>query len=156
MINEHNSNGDIMEENNEFLLYLYKITDMGITSMKTLVDIIKDKDNKIINLLYEELNEYKDSLEKVKAIMKTRDLKKPSDEILRDLGVSANMHMELMKDNSDARIAEMLINGYTMGIIELKKNIEKYESNITPEERKIAEEISKYQNKNLKKLKKYL
>lgn len=156
MINEHNSNGDIMEENNEFLLYLYKITDMGITSMKTLVDIIKDKDNKIINLLYEELNEYKDSLEKVKAIMKTRDLKKPSDEILRDLGVSANMHMELMKDNSDARIAEMLINGYTMGIIELKKNIEKYESNITLEERKIAEEISKYQNKNLKKLKKYL
>lgn len=145
-----------MEENNEFLLYLYKITDMGITSMKTLVDIIKDKDNKIINLLYEELNEYKDSLEKVKAIMKTRGLKKPSDEILRDLGVSANMHMELMKDNSDARIAEMLINGYTMGIIELKKNIEKYESNITPEERKIAEEISKYQNKNLKKLKKYL
>ena len=145
-----------MESNNEFLLYLYKITDMGYKSTKTLVDIIKDKENKIITLLYEELDEYETSLNKVKKLLEERKIKQPMNGILLDISTNAAMHMELMNDNSDVKIAEMLIQGYTMGNIELKKNCNKYKDTMTPEEAKLADEINKYQSKNIKKLKKHL
>jgi hypothetical protein len=64
--------------------------------------------------------------------------------------------MELMADNSDVRIAEMLIQGYTMGNLELKKKYNKYKESITSEEEDIVDEIKKIQDKNIKKLKKYL
>ena len=34
--------------------------------------------------------------------------------------------MEFMKDNSDAKIADILIRGFTMGNIDIDKQIEKY------------------------------
>ena len=34
--------------------------------------------------------------------------------------------MEVLKDNSDSRIAGMLIQGLTMGVINITKNIDKY------------------------------
>ena len=59
-----------MTERNEFITYLYEICDMGVRSTKTLVDIIKDKENKIINLLNDELDEYEVLLKRVKKLLK--------------------------------------------------------------------------------------
>ena len=64
--------------------------------------------------------------------------------------------MEIMKDNSDTKLAEMLIQGYTMGNLELKKKYNKYKTIMTKEEKDIADRIKMIQDKNIKKLKKYL
>ena len=145
-----------MTERNEFITYLYEICDMGVRSTKTLVDIIKDKENKIINLLNDELDEYEVLLKRVKKLLKSQGIKEPNPGILQNIGINASMHMELMADNSDVRIAEMLIQGYTMGNLELKKKYNKYKESITSEEEDIVDEIKKIQDKNIKILKKYL
>ena len=64
-----------MTERNEFITYLYEICDMGVISTKTLVDIIKDKENKIINLLNDELDEYEVLLKRVKKLLKSQGIK---------------------------------------------------------------------------------
>lgn len=145
-----------MNEQNKFLLYLYKITDMGCKSTKTLVGILENKENKIINLLNDELAEYEKAFKDVKALIKARGIKEPTPGILEDIGISASMHMEIMTDNSDVRVAEMLIQGYTMGNLELTKKYNKYKKSITREEQEIVDFIKSFQDKNIKKLKKYI
>ena len=105
-------------EKNEFILYLYKITDMGVKSTKTLLDILKNKENKILPILDDELDEYNKAYQEVKELMKKRGIEEPNFGLLQNLGVSASMHLELMQDNSDTRIANMLIQGYTLGNLE--------------------------------------
>lgn len=143
-------------EKNEFILYLYKITDMGVKSTKTLLDILKNKDNKILPILDDELDEYNKAYQEVKELMKKRGIEEPNFGILQNLGVSASMHLELMQDNSDTRIANMLIQGYTMGNLELEKQYKKYKKELSEEENKIVDYIKEIQDENIKKLKTYL
>jgi predicted RND superfamily exporter protein len=143
-------------EKNEFILYLYKITDMGVKSTKTLLDILKNKENKILPILDDELDEYNKAYQEVKELMKKRGIEEPNFGILQNLGVSASMHLELMQDNSDTRIANMLIQGYTMGNLELEKQYKKYKKELSEEENKIVDYIKEIQDENIKKLKTYL
>ena len=144
-------------EKNEFILYLYKITDMGVKSTKTLLDILKNKENKILPILDDELDEYNKAYQEVKELMKKRGIEEPNFGLLQNLGVSASMHLELMQDNSDTRIANMLIQGYTMGNLELEKQYKKYKKyKKYEEENKIVDYIKEIQDENIKKLKTYL
>ena len=128
-------------EKNEFILYLYKITDMGVKSTKNLLDILKNKENKILPILDDELDEYNKAYQEVKELMKKRGIEEPNFGLLQNLGVSASMHLELMQDNSDTRIANMLIQGYTMGNLELEKQYKKYKKELSEEENKIVDYI---------------
>ena len=143
-------------EKNEFILYLYKITDMGVKSTKTLLDILKNKENKILPILDDELDEYNKAYQEVKELMKKRGIEEPNFGLLQNLGVSASMHLELMQDNSDTRTANMLIQGYTMGNLELEKQYKKYKKELSEEENKIVDYIKEIQDENIKKLKTYL
>ena len=140
----------------EFLEYLYQICEMGVTSTTSLLKKIESKENKIITLLEDELNEYKKLYKEVSDIFKSRGIKEPKAGLLTNLGVEVSMNMEIMKDNSDTKLAEMLIQGYTMGNLELKKKYNKYKDIMTKEEKDIADRIKSIQDKNIKKLKKYL
>lgn len=145
-----------MDNRVEFLEYLYQICEMGVTSTTSLLKKIESKENKIITLLEDELNEYKKLYKEVSDIFKSRGIKEPKAGLLTNLGVEVSMNMEIMKDNSDTKLAEMLIQGYTMGNLELKKKYNKYKDIMTKEEKDIADRIKSIQDKNIKKLKKYL
>ena len=140
----------------EFLEYLYQICEMGVTSTTSLLKKVEAKENKITTLLEDELNEYKMLYKEVKDLIKARGIKEPKAGILATLGIEMSTNMEVMKDNSDTKLAEMLIQGYTMGNLELKKKYNKYKDIMTKEEKNLAEKIKTIQDKNIKKLKKYL
>lgn len=145
-----------MDNRVEFLEYLYQICEMGVTSTTSLLKKVESKENKITTLLEDELNEYKKLYKEVSDIFKSRGIKEPKAGVLTNIGVEMSMNMEIMKDNSDTKLAEMLIQGYTMGNLELKKKYNKYKTIMTKEEKDIADRIKMIQDKNIKKLKKYL
>lgn len=145
-----------MDNRIEFLEYLYQICEMGVTSTTSLLKKIESKENKITTLLEDELNEYKKLFKEVSDIFKSRGIKEPKAGLLTNISVEMAMNMEIMKDNSDTKLAEMLIQGYTMGNLELKKKYNKYKDVMTKEEKDIADKIKTIQDKNIKKLKKYL
>lgn len=145
-----------MDNRIEFLEYLYQICEMGVTSTTSLLKKIESKENKITTLLEDELNEYKKLFKEVSDIFKSRGIKEPKAGVLTNISVEMAMNMEIMKDNSDTKLAEMLIQGYTMGNLELKKKYNKYKDVMTKEEKDIADKIKTIQDKNIKKLKKYL
>ena len=66
------------------------------------------------------------------------------------------MKIRVMKDNSDSKIASILIEGFTMGTIEMNKKIEAYSKDVDKETIKIAENLLKFQEEPIEKLKLYL
>ena len=144
-----------MSERGEFLIELHNICDMGVRSTTELLNIIKGKENKIKALLGEELKEYEAALKKVKELIDDKSVMGNAG-LMAKIGSSIGMHIELLKDNSDTKIADMLIQGYTMGLLEVTKLLKKYKDFIGKEEKKIALEIKDFHNKNISELKKYL
>ena len=64
--------------------------------------------------------------------------------------------MEMLKDNSDARIADMLIKGLTVGTMDMNKKIDNYEKIVDKDILKFAKEFKSFQEDSIEKLKVYL
>ena len=62
----------------------------------------------------------------------------------------------MMKDNSDARIADMLTKGFTMGNVDITKKIDRFEGDADKEILKLAKELLKFGEESIEYLKPYL
>jgi len=63
---------------------------------------------------------------------------------------------EVKDDNSDSAIADMVIQGISMGSIEMEKKIAAYKDQIDKEYLSIARDFLKFQQKTINDLKKFL
>ena len=145
-----------MNENSEMLLYIYKNANMGVKSTTKLLKLLNNSDNKIKPIVEEELKKYESFLKKTKTLLKKNKVEPKGTSLLLDLTSSITMNMEFMKDNSDAKIADMLIRGFTMGNIEIDKKIDKYKNAADKSILKIAKELKKFGETNIELLKPYL
>lgn len=152
----HNSNGDIMKEKNELLMHIYQTCDMGVKSTTKLIDLLKNKDNKIKKLLEDEFKEYEKYLTKSEKLLKKNKIEPEGAGIMAEMMSKMDMKMEVKKDNSDSNIAGMLTEGFTMGIINMNKKIEVYRDDCDNSIIELALDIVKFQEKEIKNLKSYL
>ena len=72
-----------------------------------------------------ELKGYENFLKKSKSLLKKNKIDPKGTSLIAEISSSIAMDMEFMKDNSDAKIADILIRGFTMGNIEIDKKIER-------------------------------
>lgn len=153
---DNNTNGDIMNENNELLMYIYKNADMGVKSTTKLIRLLNNCDNKIKKVVEGELKGYENFLKKSKALLKKNKVEPKGSSIVADISSSIAMDMEFMKDNSDAKIADILIRGFTMGNIEIDKKIDKYKKDADKSILKLAKELKRFGEINIELLQPYL
>ncbi len=145
-----------MNENNELLMFIYKNADMGVKSTNKLIRLLNTRDNKIKNVVEGELKGYENFLKKSKAMLKKNKVEPKSSSLMADISSSIAMDMEFMKDNSDAKIADILIRGFTMGNIEIDKKIKKFEEDADKDILKLAKDLKKFGEINIDLLKPYL
>lgn len=145
-----------MNENNELLLYIYKNADMGVKSTTKLIKLLNNSDNKIKNVVEGELKGYENFLKKTKTLLKKNKVEPKGTSLLAEISSSVAMNMEFMKDNSDAKIADILIRGFTMGNIEIDKKIEKFKADADKSILKLAKDLKKFGETNIELLKDYL
>ena len=106
-----------MKENLNALDELNKGATMGVEATKVTIEYVKDKGLK--DVLVNQCAFYEAVSDKVKDIYKTKSSKKPHKiSAMNKMMVSSGINMKLMKDKTSSKIAELLINGTTMGIIE--------------------------------------
>lgn len=145
-----------MNENTEILEYIYKNSKMGADSLTTLLKAIHNKDNKMKLIIEEQLKEYEKFINKSE-----KELKKKKAE-LKEYGMMAKMsswmgiNTEMLKDNSDSRVASMLIQGLTMGTIEMTKKIDDYEKTVEKDILNLAKDFLKFQENSIEKTKPFL
>ena len=145
-----------MDTNNELILHIYETADMGIKSMTKLLNILKKKDNKIKKDISSQLKEYECIYKDAKKILEENGTKKIGGNIIANISVGAAMSMELDEDNSDAKVADILLRGYTMGILEMEKKIEDYGCKVEKNSIKLAKKLLTFQKESVEELKKYL
>lgn len=143
--------------NNELLTYIYQNAKMGAKNCTNLIQLLNGKDNKIKKILEDELKEYKDFVKKSEKLLKKNKIEEPKEKgIMADLMAKMGMNMELMKDNSDARIADMLTKGFTMGNLDITKKIDQYEKEVDKEVLKLAKSLLEFGKREIEMLKSYL
>ena len=135
---------------------MYQTCDMGVKSTTKLIDLLKNKDNKIKKLLEDELKEYEKYLTKSEKLLKKNKIEPEGAGIMAEMMSKMDMKMEVKKDNSDSNIAGMLTEGFTMGIINMNKKIEAYRDDCDNSIIELALDIVKFQEKEIKNLKSYL
>lgn len=145
-----------MNENNELIVLTHENTKMGVTSTKKLMDLIKDKDNKIKFVLEEQLQRYESFYKKCKKLIKEENVKVPKSGLLKNLTANTAMKMEVSKDNSDSKIASIMTRGFSMGNIELEAKIKEYKKEASKDTINLANEILEFGEKQIELLKEYL
>lgn len=145
-----------MNENIEMIEYIYKSSEMGVISCTKLLNELNNKENRIKKLISEELKKYENYLKETEKIIKKSkyEIKKAS--IMAKIGTDIGIVKEVLMDNSDSRISNMLIQGFTMGITDIKSKISKYRKIVDKKVLKLALSYLKFQEEEVKKLSKYL
>ena len=115
-----------MDENIEFLQELYKTSEMGKSSLSELAKILDAKENKIKLEIDQDLEKYENIISKIDKLALKYDKKMDKTGFMGKAGSIMGIRMEVSKDNSDSKIADMLIQGYTMGILEVNRKLKKY------------------------------
>lgn len=139
----------------ELLQNIYQISSMGLNSTNDLLKSLKGKDNKIIPLVMEISKNYEKYVKESKKTLKKNKFEIKDISLIAKTMSKVNISKEIMSDNSDSNIANMLIQGITMGNLELEKNIKKYEK----EDKKIidlAKKLQDFGEEYIKKLENYL
>lgn len=145
-----------MNENNELLEHMYQDSEMATYSLETLLNELKGKDNKIIKVIEDILKNYENYYKDFKKQLKKEKVNPKSSGMMAKMGSSFGIKKEVIVDNSDSRIADMLIKGLTMGTLDMEKKISKYSENIDKKTLKQAEAFLKFQQESIAELKKFL
>lgn len=137
-------------------MHIYETCDMGVKSTTKLIDLLRNKDNKIKKLLEDELKEYEKYLVKSEKLLKKNKVEPEGAGMMAEMMAKMSMKMDVKKDNSDSNIAGILTEGFTMGIINMNKKIEAYRDDCDNSIIELATDIVKFQEKEIKNLKSYL
>lgn len=145
-----------MNENVELLEYVYQTADMGAKSLTDLLKDIKDKDCKITPLVSQQLKGYEKYIKESEKLLKKYDSKPKSKGLMTEIMTKMGIDKEVKKDNSDAAIAEMLIQGFNMGNLELDKKIRTFEKNVDNKIINLAKDLLEFGRKSIKEAQEYL
>lgn len=145
-----------MDENIELLEYIYQNSEMGVFTLKKLINDINNRENKIKKVIEEQLKGYEEYLSESKKRLKCEKAELKSNGLMAKMGASMGIKKEVMMDNSDASIAHMLTEGITMGIVDITTKIKNYEKYVTNSNIKLARNFLKFQEEQIEILKEYL
>lgn len=145
-----------MNENEEILEYIYQTSNMGMQSTKYLIDSLKGKDNKIKKLVEEIEKNYEKYAKETEKLLNKQDLKAKPIGMMAKAMSKMSINKEMISDNSDANIADMLIQGLTMGNLKLTKHIDNYEKTTDKKIINLAKSLRKFGKEYIEKLKVYL
>lgn len=145
-----------MNENKELLVLINENTKMGLASTKELLKLIKEKDNKIKKVLEDELKKYEELYKKCKTLMKKNKVQSEKSGLLKNLTATLAMKMEVNKDNSDSKLASILIRGFNMGNVDIEAKIKSYKKEVSKDILSLAREILEFGENEIKLLKDFL
>ena len=145
-----------MNETKELSIFIHDNTKMGISSTKKLLELLKEKDNKIKFLLEEELQKYEELHKRCKKLLKEEKVDIEHGTFMKDLTANTAMTIEINKDNSDAKVASILSRGFSMGNINIEAKIKDYNKEVNKSTLKLAEDLLKFGEKQVEILKNYL
>lgn len=145
-----------MKEKYELLEHVHKDATMAVYTIKKLMVELKDKDNHIKNSLEDILQKYEKFVTQSKEILEKNGIHPTEENGLVKMMSAMGIKKEVNDDNSDASMASMLIQGISMGSLEMEKKLKDYHGSVSKDNENIAKDFCKFQQQAIDELKKYL
>lgn len=142
-----------MNANAELLNFVYQNSQMGVDTINQLLDISEDENFK--NHLRSQLNEYTVIHSEAKKALNESGKDEKGLGKLEKLRTYLMINMQTLTDKSTSHIAEMLIIGSNMGVINAIKNIKKYKD-ANPDYLALMDRLLKIEENNIHQLKGFL
>lgn len=144
-----------MYANLELLNYIYQNAQMGIESLKELIEISEDTNFK--KVMEKQLQYYKDAFEEAGYLIgEVHEIPKGIG-VMQNISTSTMIKAKTLTNKTPSHIAEMLIQGTTMGIIELRKHLNHYtENEVDKRSLELARKLMDNEEQHIEELKKYL
>lgn len=143
-----------MEENINILNELNKGACMGMDSINMIKDKIKDKEFKnVVEKIYKKYEEVSRNINKLYYKYDRVDEPKTTNPISKAM-LWSGIEINTLADTSDSKLAELLLNGINMGIIEGRKILNNKFSDIEVED--LIKEFIRMQEGSVEELKQYL
>ena len=137
----------MLDKNEELLNEVYKNTKMGGDSIIDLLD--KVSDNGLRSEMTDELSVYRRYAKEASEKLGERGLKPKELPMTAKMGAKMGMVMNTMLDTTTSHLAEMMINGATMGIIDLEKKLNDGGGGV-------ARDVLRYEKETVERLGQYL
>ncbi len=143
-----------MSKDLELLDVIYQNAEMGKDTITHLIEITDSVEFR--KRLEAQLTEYQGIFDRADQAIQQQ--KKTAEGIGPFAKISSYMmiNFKTLADKSPSHIAEMMIQGSTMGIVDMTKKIKELESDVSPEVLKLAEKLLKTEQSNVEEMKKFL
>ena len=139
----------------EFLDELYKNVKMGAESIIDLMSKVRDTGMR--EEMTSELEKYEEFAKEIRQILFKNGDEPKEESFLSKMGVKMGVMMNTMMDDTTSHIADMMIQGATMGVTTTTKLLREYENRPCSEDAlALAKKIIKYEQETIEKLKKFL
>ena len=128
---------------------------MGSDSMVNIISKVKDTGLK--QELTNQLDKYESYSKKVAGMIYDQGGTPKEENILTKAGSKIGIEMNTMMDSTPSHLAQMVIEGATMGMTDMTKIVREYENkNCSEQAMKLAKEIAEFEDKSIDSLKQYL
>lgn len=147
-------NQDHTDPNLKLVHDIYKNVKMGSDSINTLLPKVENpalRQDMTTQLLgYENF-----SVEATKLLLEQGE--SPKDiSLLQKLPAEAGIHMNTLIDNSTSKIAELMINGSVMGVIDATRALNNCKNSCPAAATKLAQDVITFEDNNITRLRTYL
>ena len=139
----------------DFLDRMYKNVKMGSDSIINLMPKVKDE--ALRTEMTSELAQLEKYSSKIGDMLHSEGVKPKEENIMTKAMSKMGISMNTMIDSTSSHIAEMMMEGYTMGITDMTKDIRHYENTKASEASlKLARDIVRFHEDSCEKMKGYL
>ena len=142
-----------MNGNAELLNFVYQNSQMGIDTLKQLIEITEDENYK--RHLESQFNEYNEIHNASRKALNENGYDEKGIGAFSQIKTYLMINMQTLTDKTPSHISEMLIIGSNMGVINAVKNLKKYkdaETGIVS----LMERLLKFEENNIQQLKDFL
>lgn len=141
------------EENNEFLTKIYQNAKTGCDSISYVSE--KSNDEKLRQFLLDQHREYSEiAQDATKLLNESGKAAKDKSPVSKAM-IWSSVQMNTLADKTSDHIAEMMIQGSIMGIIDMSRNLKRYNDTTAPI-KKLGERLIEAEEKNIQNMKEYL
>ncbi len=131
----------------------YQNASIGITAIKAVLDKAENKE--LNNELHKQLRDYQDLADKSRNQLVANGKKVKEQSFYVKTMMKGNVKMNTLMNPSDSRIAQMVIQGSTMGVTQMTKLLHS-KPNVDGVSSEIAKEFVKREEDNIEVMKNYL
>lgn len=143
-----------MNGNAEMLNYVYQNSQMGVKTLSHLIDMVESEN--FTGCLKNQLEGYQDINDQAKKMLNQNGYDEKGISEMEKVMTYWMINMKTIKDKSPSHIAEMLLQGSNMGIIEATKKIHQYDGEAENDILSLMYKLREMEEDYVEELKKYL